>query len=70
MSRRLGKAGIKCSSQLLQRQYIFAHLIYLLIKLVQAEKEIGFFTRKLHVQMANSHQSPQSQPNTQPMPAF
>ena len=27
----------------------------LLIKLMQAEKEIDFFTKKLHVQMANSH---------------
>jgi hypothetical protein len=42
----------------------------LLIKLEQAEREIGYFTQKLHVQMANSHRSPQSQTNTQPMPSF
>jgi hypothetical protein len=29
-----------------------------------------FFTQKLHVHLANSHRSPQSQTNTQPMPAF
>jgi hypothetical protein len=28
------------------------------------------FTQKLHVPMANSHRSPQSQTKTQPMPSF
>jgi hypothetical protein len=40
-----------------------------LIMLVQGRGNM-FFTQKLHVQMANSHRSPLSQTNTQPMPYF